>query len=237
MAEITSKIATLEGELSNLHPTFDSDDWKAKSLEIARLGREQATLIARQEAQAALQHQQAVQQEIQTAEQQFAAVAAHFTDLQDETSAFSREFARLHNANVASNSPLLEDANYERTLAAQVAGAFLLEGKPFSVKGAATTPTPAPANPPGSPPAASVTSSTASRTAPAPAAMAPLTSTPPTREHRVTVQPADPAADHEQRMFAAAAEGDLEATLRELDLSAGGQAPRQGLAFYSIGSH
>lgn len=234
VAVINGKIATLEAELADLNPAFDATEWKDKSLEIARLGREQATLIAKQEALAVLQQQQQIQQEIQTAEQQFAAVAAHFTDLQDENSAFAREFARLHNANIASNSPLLEDANYERTLAAQVAGAFLLEGKPFTVKGAATTPTPSQPTP-GSPPAAPA-APTAPRTAPAPAAMAPLPSALPTREHRVTVQPADPAANHEQRMYAAAAEGDLEATLRELDLSAGGQAPLTGLSFHSVSS-
>ena len=44
------------------------------------------------------------------------------------------------NANIQQDSPLLQDPNYERLLAAQVAGTLMMQGKTFKVKGAATPP-------------------------------------------------------------------------------------------------
>jgi hypothetical protein len=233
VADIDTQIATLETQLGELNPALDADEYRRVNIEIHKLGRQQAAIIARQEAQGLFQHQQEVAQELSDAEQQFNEVAGVFEDLSDSKTEFAQRFAQLHNANVKSNSSTLEDENYERNLAAQVAGEFILQGKTFKVKGAATPPAQAPTNPTGTTPAAPAPAPTAS-TAPAPAGMAPLTGTPPTSEHRVIVQSADPVVAAQQQIQSAARAGDNDAVLAALNLSLGGVMPQSGLAFHSI---
>ncbi|MEZ5386468.1 MAG: hypothetical protein R3F13_13230 [Prosthecobacter sp.] len=64
--------------------------------------------------------------------------------------------------------------------------------------------------------------------------MAPLTGTPPSSEHRVIVQSADPVVAAQQQIASAARAGDTDAVLAALNLSLGGAVPQTGLAFHSI---
>lgn len=234
VTELEQQIKTLREQRKGLNPALDGESFTELTEQIEDLTAQRAELKARTSFHESLQHQQAVAAELSAAEAQFNEVAGVFEDLRDETTEFAQRFAQIHNANVQNNSPALEDENYERTLAAQVAGEFMLQGKTFKVKGAATTPARSPTNPPGTPPA--VSQPAARSTAPAPAAMAPLpgSHTAPTSEHRVIVQPADPQAAAQQQIVSAAAAGDNAAVLAALNLSLGGLAPPTGLTFHSI---
>jgi len=234
LATLETQIKELREQRKGLNPALDGESFTDLTEQIEDLTAQRAEMKARSSFNESLQHQQAVATELDAAEAQFNEVAGVFEDLRDDQTEFAQRFAALHNANVQKNSPALEDENYERTLAAQVAGEFMLQGKTFKVKGAATTPASSPTNPPGTPPAVSQT--VPRSTAPAPASMAPLPGnhTAPTSEHRVIVQSADPQAAAQQQIASAAAAGDTAAVLAALNLSLGGLAPPTGLTFHSI---
>lgn len=233
VADIDTQIAELRSQRKNLNAVMDAPEYNDITAQIEDLVGQRGELKAQRQLHETLQHQQEVAQELTAAEQQFAEVAAVFEDLNDDSSEFARTFAAAHNANIQQDSPLLQDPNYERLLAYQVAGSLMMQGKTFKVKGAATPPAQAPTNPTGTTPAAPAPAPTAS-TAPAPAGMAPLTGTPPTSEHRVIVQSADPVVAAQQQIQSAARAGDNDAVLAALNLSLGGVMPQSGLAFHSI---
>lgn len=233
VADIDTQIAELRSQRKNLNAVMDAPEFNDITAQIEDLVGQRGELKAQRQLHETLQHQQEVAQELTAAEQQFAEVAAVFEDLNDDSSEFARTFAAAHNANIQQDSPLLQDPNYERLLAYQVAGSLMMQGKTFKVKGAATPPAQAPTNPTGTTPAAPAPAPTAS-TAPAPAGMAPLTGTPPTSEHRVIVQSADPVVAAQQQIQSAARAGDNDAVLAALNLSLGGVMPQSGLAFHSI---
>lgn len=235
VAELDARLKELRDERKGLNPALDAESFTAITEQIEDLNSQRSEARARAQYEAAQQRQADIATEMASAEDQFNQVAGVFADLQDDSSEFAQRFAALHNANVSSNSPLLETADYETALARQVAGEFLMLGKPFQVRnGAATTPAVPPMNtPPGTPPAAPAPATAG--TAPAPAAMAPLPGNPaPTSAHRVIVQSADPLVAAQQQIASAAAAGDTASVLEALNASLGGQAPRTGLAFHSI---
>ena len=231
---LAAQIQELRAERKALNAALDSELYTHLTEQIEDLTGQVSVVRAQAEFESAQRHQQDIAAEMQSAEAQFNRVASVFTDLQDDNSEFAQRFAALHNANVSSNSPMLEGSDYEIVLARMVAGEFMEIGKPFKVNSAATTPAASPVNtPPGTPPAAPAPAT--ARTAPAPAAMAPLPGNPaPTSEHRVIVQSTDPLVAAQQQIASAAAAGDTASVLEALNLSLGGQAPRTGLAFHSI---
>ncbi|MEZ5386469.1 MAG: hypothetical protein R3F13_13235 [Prosthecobacter sp.] len=105
VAEIDTQIAALETQLGELNPALDAEEYRRVNLEINKLGRQQAALIAKQEALEQIEQRDAIAQELTAAEAQFAEVADKFEDLKDESSEFSQAFAALHNRNVQTNSP------------------------------------------------------------------------------------------------------------------------------------
>jgi hypothetical protein len=233
LAAVDADVAAIRAQIRDLNPVLDKeliDDLTEKK---------DALIFKRGELAADLRVQQVLQEREEVAEAevagqaQFEEVAAKFEDLKDPNSPFFLTFAQLHDANVASNSPALADPDYERKLAATVAGQFLLEGKPFKVKSAALAPAAAPA-PTGTPPAA--TPPAVTRTAPAPAPMAALPGNhaAPTSEHRVTVQPVDSSQVHQIALQQAYQKGGIEDVLGALNAELGGQEP-EGLRILSIG--
>lgn len=228
---LNAEIAALQEELADLNPALDFHRYnEVITMKDAKMD-ERAELRISFRVQQALQEREAVAEAATAGEQQFAEVAARFTDLNDTSTPFHARFVELHNANVLADAPALADVNYERNLAAQIAGEFLLSNKPFNVKSAATTPAASP--PTGTPPAA--VPPAAIRTAPAPAGMAPLPGNhaAPTSEHRVTVHTADPAQAQQQQLSQVIAGGDMVDILASLDADLGGPPP-QGMRILSI---
>lgn len=232
----SSPLDELEAEIQALREEFDTldpvmDDVRYREVIALREDKisERAELRALERFHQATQEREEVSAAAQAGEAQFAEVAERFEDLKDPSSPFHQRFAELHNANVRADSAALADENYERNLAAQVAGEFLLAGNPFKVKSAANAPAASPSRTP-----QASHSQAANRTAPAPASMSALPGNyAPTSEHRVTVQATEPAQIQQQQLNQAIAGGDAAEILAALDSNLGG-APSQGLAFFSI---
>lgn len=230
LTAINEEIKALQEELKTLNSALDAERYnEVLSLKDAKMD-ERAELRADLRIKAILQEREEIGTQATAAEKQFAEVADKFEDLKDTASEFYQRFGALHNANVQADAPALADPDYERKLAAQVAGLLIYEGKSFKVKGAAQ---PAGSPPTGTPPA--VLPHAAPRTAPAPAPMAALPGNhiAATSEHRVTVQQTDPAQARQQSLQTAIAGGDMDTVLAELDADLGGrEAP--GLKIFSI---
>lgn len=233
LAELDAQLKNTREELAKLNPVLDAEAYNELMAQKDALIEQRAELRAELQVQKVLQEREQIAEAEVDGQAQFEEVAAKFEDLKDSNSPFFLAFAQLHDANVASNSPSLADPDYERKLAATVAGQFLLEGKPFKVKSAAPAPAAAPA-PTGTPPAA--TPPAVTRTAPAPAPMAALPGNhaAPTSEHRVTVQPVDPSQVHQHALQQAYAKGGIDDILGALNAELGGQEP-EGLRILSIG--
>lgn len=227
--ELEAEIKALRDEFETLDPVMD--DVRYREVIALREDKisERAELRALERFNQATQEREEVSAAAQAGEAQFAEVAERFEDLKDPSSPFHQRFAELHNANVRADSAALADENYERNLAAQVAGEFLLAGTSFKVKSAANAPAASPYRTPQAPP-----SQTAKSMAYAPASMSALPGNyAPTSEHRVTVQATEPAQVQQQQLNQAIAGGDAAEILAALDSNLGG-APSQGLAFFSI---
>lgn len=229
LTELNSRLAAIKAELKDTNPVLDAERYHELLDQKDELMNERAELRVQQ----ALQEREEIAVQASAVDQQFKAVSETFEDLQDPQSPFYQKFAELHNRNVLADSPALEEPDYEQSLAAQVAGMLLLQGKPFRMKGAATLPAGSP-TPTGTPPAAPAPAAPTTRTAP-PAGMAaiPANHATATREHRVTIQQADPTQAHQQALQSALAGGDMDTVLSALEADLGGrEAP--GLKIYSI---
>lgn len=226
---LEAEIKALRDEFETLDPVMDDVRYREVLTERENKNLQLAELRAVERFERTIQEREEVSAAAQAGEAQFAEVAERFEDLKDPSSPFHQRFAELHNANVRADSAALADENYERNLAAQVAGEFLLAGNPFKVKSAANAPAASPSRTPQAPP-----STAAKSTAPAPASMSALPGNyAPTSEHRVTVQATEPAQVQQQQLNQALAGGDATEILAALNSNLGG-APPQGLAFFSI---
>ncbi len=233
LAKINADIEAVRQELRTLNPVLDAERYNELMSSKDELMDQRAEMRADFRVQQALQEREDIGTQATAAEQQFAEVAAKFEDLQNPQSEFFQRFAELHNANVQADAAVLADENYERTLAAQVAGEFILNNKTFKVKGAATPPAGSPA-PTGTPPAVAPPAARSTAPAPAPMAALPGNHTAPTSEHRVTVQQSDPAQAQQQQLQQAVAGGDMDTVLSALDQELGGPAPQGSLKILSI---
>jgi len=235
--EPASPLEALEAEIKALREEFETldpvmDDVRYREVIALREDKisERAELRALERFQQTVQEREEVSAAAQAGEAQFQALSNVFEDLKDTTTPFHQRFVELHNANVRADSATLADEDYEQKLVAQIAGEFLLNNIPFKMNNAANAPggSPSTRTPQATP------STAAKSTAPAPASMSALPGGyTPTSEHRVMVQPTEPAQVQQQQLSQAIAGGDASEILAALDRNLGG-APSQGMAFYSI---
>jgi hypothetical protein len=235
--EPASPLEALEAEIKALREEFETldpvmDDVRYREVIALREDKisERAELRALERFQQTVQEREEVSAAAQAGEAQFQALSNVFEDLKDTTTPFHQRFVELHNANVRADSATLADEDYEHKLVAQIAGEFLLNNIPFKMNNAAKAPggSPSTRTPQATP------STAAKSTAPAPASMSAIPGGyTPTSEHRVMVQPTEPAQVQQQQLSQAIAGGDASEILAALDRNLGG-SPSQGMAFYSI---
>jgi hypothetical protein len=235
--EPASPLEALEAEIKALREEFETldpvmDDVRYREVIALREDKisERAELRALERFQQTVQEREEVSAAAQAGEAQFQALSNVFEDLKDVSTPFHQRFVELHNANVRADSATLADEDYEQKLVAQIAGEFLLNNIPFKMNNAAKAPggSPSTRTPQATP------STAAKSTAPAPASMSALPGGyTPTSEHRVMVQPTEPAQVQQQQLSQAIAGGDASEILAALDRNLGG-SPSQGMAFYSI---
>jgi hypothetical protein len=227
---LNAEIQALREEFETLDPVMDDVRYR----EVIALREDKVAALAELRAierfEQSLREREEVSAAAQAGEAQFQALANVFEDLRDATTPFHQRFVELHNANVRADAAALADEDYEQKLVAQIAGEFLLKGTPFKMNNAAN----APAASPSSRTPQATPSTAAKSTAPAPASMSAIPGGyTPTSEHRVMVQPTEPAQVQQQQLSQAIAGGDASEILAALDRNLGG-APSQGMAFYSI---